>query len=193
MAALPNPSFQPKNHRWRPGAGAAHWEVPSQNCAFCAPNLPFLAPEGPRNLVKTTKGRDTFCTPHVRPEFLVTKSPFLPSNSAICPRNGPKRAENGVGVKQPQNQERAVSWATWLKTKFPGHLVHPPLFVVSKPQIRPTRRLHPRTRVHLVEPEGSPACARWVPTVGPPGSPGRKKSLFPKLFLDHLGCANKWF
>ena len=28
--ALPNPSFEPKNHRWSPGAGAPNWEVPSQ-------------------------------------------------------------------------------------------------------------------------------------------------------------------
>ena len=28
-------------------------------------------------------------------------------------------------VKQSRNQERAVSWATWLKTEFRGHLVHP--------------------------------------------------------------------
>ena len=26
----------------------------------------------------------------------MTKSPFLPSNSATCPRNGPKKAKNGT-------------------------------------------------------------------------------------------------
>ena len=33
-------------------------------------------------------------------------------------------------VKQARNQERAVSWATWLQTEFRGHLVHlqPPTF-----------------------------------------------------------------
>ena len=41
--------------------------------------------------------------------------------------------------------------------------------------------------------EGSPARARRGPTVGPPGSPGRKKSFFPKLFPDHLGCSNTCF
>ena len=30
-----------------------------------------------------------------------------------------------VRVKQAQNQERAISWATWLKTKFRAHLFHP--------------------------------------------------------------------
>ena len=70
---------------------------------------------------------------------------------------------------------------------------NPPLFVVSKPQNRPTRRLDPRTSGHLVEPEGSTARARLGPTVGPPWSPGRNKSFFPKLLLDHLGCSNKCF
>ena len=65
--------------------------------------------------------------------------------------------------------------------------------MVSKPQNRPTRRLDPRTSGHLVQPEGRLAHAQWGPAVGPPGSPGRKKSFFPKLFLDHLGCSNKCF
>ena len=29
------------------------------------------------------------CSLHVRLDFLVTKSPLLPSNSTICPRNAP--------------------------------------------------------------------------------------------------------
>ena len=64
----------------------------------------------------------------------------------------------------------------------------PPLFVVSTPQNRPNGRLATRTSGHLVQPEGSPARARWGPTVGPPVSPGAKKNFFPKLFLDHLGA-----
>ena len=70
---------------------------------------------------------------------------------------------------------------------------NPPLFVVSTPRNGPTRRVDPRTSGHLVQSEGSPARARWGPTVGPSGSPGRKKSFFPKLFPDHLGCSNTCF
>ena len=123
----------------------------------------------------------------------------MPSNSTICPRNGPKRRQKAPKSAQcalaPQNQVRAVSWATWLKNEFRGHPVtrNPPLFMVSKPQNRPTRRLDPRTSGHLVQPEGRLAHAQWGPAVGPPGSPGRKKSFFPKLFLDHLVCSNKCF
>ena len=43
MVALPNPSFEPKTHRWRPGAGTPSREVPTQNRALCAPKQPFLA------------------------------------------------------------------------------------------------------------------------------------------------------
>ena len=163
------------------------------------PKTAFFGTKRPRNLVKTAKGRDTV-TIHVRLKFLVTKSPLLPSNSAICPRNGPKMAKIGpklraAFVTAPQNQEGALSWATWLKTKFRGHLVHPqtPLLVVFKPQNYPTRHPDPRAISHLAEPESSPACARWGPTVGPPGSLGRKKRFFPKLFPHPMGCSNKFF
>ena len=77
--------------------------------------------------------------------------------------------------------------------RAPSPPATPPLFVVSMPHNRPTRCLDPRTCAHLVEPEGSPARAKWGPTMGPPGSPGRKKSFFPKLFLDYLGCSNNCF
>ena len=70
---------------------------------------------------------------------------------------------------------------------------NPPLFVVCKLRNRPTRRLDPRTSGHLVGLEDSAARTELGPTVGPPGSPGRKKSFFSKLFLDHLGCSNKCF
>ena len=61
--------------------------------------------------------------------WLVNKSPFLPSSSTICPRNSPKMAKNGLTVRYlcptHPNQEGAVSWVTWLKTKFRGHVFHP--------------------------------------------------------------------
>ena len=59
--------------------------------------------------------------------------------------------------------------------------------MVSKPQNRPTRRLDPRTSGHLLQPEGRLAHAQWGPTVGPPGSPGRKKSFFSKVAPRPLG------
>ena len=47
MVALPNPSFEPKTHRWRPGAVAPSREVPSQICAVLGQKQPFFAQNSP--------------------------------------------------------------------------------------------------------------------------------------------------
>ena len=71
--------------------------------------------------------------------------------------------------------------------------------MVFKPPRHPTKRLDPRNSGnsgnggHLVEPEGSPARAPCGATGGSNRVPGAKKSFFPKLFLDYLGCSNKCF
>ena len=128
----------------------------------------------------------------------------MPFNSTIYPRNGPKRRQKAPKSAQcaptPRNQARAVSWATWLKIRFRGHLVHPqpPTFCGFQASESPNETPRPYYYYylvlgHLVEPERSPARAQGGPTVGPPGSPGRKKSFFSKLFPDHLGCSNRCF
>ena len=65
--------------------------------------------------------------------------------------------------------------------------------MVCRPQNRPTRRLDPRTSGHLVKPEGSPARARRVPTVGPPGCPGGKKIIFSKVAPRPLAMLKQVF
>ena len=52
MVALPNPSFEPENHRWRPGAWAPSREVPSQICAVLGQKQPFFAQNSPKTRVK---------------------------------------------------------------------------------------------------------------------------------------------
>ena len=47
MVALPNPSFEPETHRWRPGAVAPSWEVPSQICAVLGQKQPFFTQNSP--------------------------------------------------------------------------------------------------------------------------------------------------
>ena len=47
MVALPNPSFEPKTHRWRPGAWAPSREVPSQTCVVLGQKQPFFAQNSP--------------------------------------------------------------------------------------------------------------------------------------------------
>ena len=161
------------------------------------PKTAIFCPKQPPNPAKKPKRRKTAATLHSRLDFAVSKSPLVPFNSTICPRIGPKRRQKAPKPAQraptPRNQARAVSLATWLKSEFRGQLVQPqpPTFCGFQASESPNEPPRPCTSGHFVEPEGSPACARWGPTVGPPGSPRQKKSFFPKLFLDNLGCSNK--
>ena len=126
---LPNPSFEPKNHRWRPGAVAPSWEVPSQICAVLGQKQPFFAQNSPsKGSKQPNEGKRLLhCTCGLT--FSLTKGPLVPSNSTICPRNGPKRRQKAPKTAQcapaPRNQARAVSWTTWLQAELRGHLVHP--------------------------------------------------------------------
>ena len=47
MVPLPNPSFEPETHRWRPGAVALGREVPFQMCAVLGQKQPFFAQNNP--------------------------------------------------------------------------------------------------------------------------------------------------
>ena len=90
---------------------------------------PFFAQNSPQTRAKRPTGRETVATLHVRLDITVSKSPPVPFNSTICPRNGPKRRQKAPKSAQcaptPRNQERAASWATWLQIRFGGHLVRP--------------------------------------------------------------------
>ena len=123
----------------------------------------------------------------------------MPFNSTICPRNCPKRRQEAPKTAQcapaPRNQERAVSWATWLKNEFRGHLVHPqpPTFYGFQAFELPNETPRPPYQWSLGA-AGGPASPRTLGANG--GStrvPGAKKRFFPKLFLGHLGCSNKCY
>ena len=97
----------------------------------------------------------------------MTKGPLVPSNSTICPRNGPKRRQKAPKTTQcapaPRNQERAVSWATWLKNEFRGHLVHPqpPTFCGFQASKSPNETRRPPYQWSLGA-AGGPASPRTV-------------------------------
>ena len=116
-----------------PGRGRKVGRCP-QICAVLGQKQPFFAQSSPQNPGETPKTRETVATLHVRLDLTVSKSPLVPFNSTMCPRNGPKRCQKAPKSAQraptPCNQARAVSWATWLQPEFPGHLVHlkPPSF-----------------------------------------------------------------
>ena len=159
------------------------------------PEKAFFGQKQPRNPVIAAKLRQTVPTLHVRLDFTVSKSPLVPFNSTICPRNGPKRRQKAPKCAQcaptPRNQARAVSWATWLKIRFRGHLVPP----------------QPPTHLFLDHLGCSNKCfldilSPWGRVLGhgksqnalkmgrfktKNGSKMGQKCVFPKVILDHLG------
>ena len=178
-----------------PGQGRQAGRCPPKLAHFVPQNSLF-GPKRPRNPLKTAKRTPTGATLHVRLNWPVTNSPFLSSNSTICPRTGPKMAKNGLECAQlvlsnpkPKNGPYLGLRGSKPNSEGTESTCNPPLFVVSQPQICPTRHLDPRTSGHLVEPEDSPARARWGPMVDPQGSRGGKNHFFPKVFARPLGHA----
>ena len=117
----------------------------------------------------------------------------MPFNSTICPRNCPKRRQKAPKTAQcapaPRNQERAVSWATWLKNEFRGHLVHPqpPTFYGFQAFESPNKTPRPPYQWSLGA-AGGPASPRTLGANG--GStrvPGAKKMIFFKVVPRPLG------
>ena len=61
--ALPNPSFEPETHWWRPGAVAPSRQVPSQICAVLGQKQPFFAQNSPQNPGETPHRREQWIHP----------------------------------------------------------------------------------------------------------------------------------
>ena len=163
------------------------------------PKTAIFRPKQPYYRFKTAKRRQTAATLHVRLDFLVTKGPLVPSNSTICPRNGPKRRQKApktaLCAPAPQNQERAVSWATWLKNEFRGHLVHPqpPTFYGFQASQPPNKTPRPPYQWSLGA-AGGPASPRTVGVNGgSTGVPRAKKMIFSKVVPRPLGMLKQVF
>ena len=129
----------------------------------------------------------------------MTKGPLVPSNSTICPRNGPKRRQKAPKSAQcapaSRNQERAVSWATWLKNEFQGHLVHPqpPTFYGFQASESPNETRRPSYQWSFGA-AGGPAGPHAVGANG--GStrvPRAKKIIFSKVAPRPLGMLRQVF
>ena len=126
-------------------------------------------------------------TLHVRLDFTVLKSPLVPFNSTMCPRNGPKRRQKAPKSAQcaptPQNQARAVSWATWLESQFRGHLVHPqtPTFCGFQASELPNETPRPPYQWSLGAAGRQPGPRPARANVGSTGVPGAKKIIFSKV------------
>ena len=93
---------------------------------------------------------------HVQLDFPVSTSPLRPSNSTICPRNGPKRPPEApkcvqIGWRQPQTKKKPyLLWLHGSKRYSEGtySTCNPLPFVVSTPQKSPNGPLDPRTQAH---------------------------------------------
>ena len=131
----------------------------------------------------------------MRLDFLVTKGPLVPSNSMICPRNGSKRRQKAPKTAQcapaPRSQERAVSWATWLKTEFRGHLVHPqpPTFYGFQASEYPneTRRSPYQWSLGAA---GGPASPRTVGAKGGSTRPDGQSVPWLQVYANHPAVGN---
>ena len=167
---------------------------------FLCPKTAFFGPKRPRNPLKRAKQRGTVPTLHVRLDCPVTKSPFLPSSSTICPTNGPKMAKNGLNVRclcqsgpKPRTGRILVYVAqnpiprAPIPPATPHFLWFPSLRIAQRDAKTPVPVVTWWSR-RAVQPAHSWG-QRWVHR----GPRGEKKFFFSKLFLDHLGCSNKRF
>ena len=162
------------------------------------PRTAFFGPKRPRNPVITAKRRQTAATLHVRLHFTVTKSSLLPPNSTICPRNGPKRRQKAPKsapcAPTPRNQERTVSWATWLKSEFRGHIVHPqtPTFCGFQASESPNEPTRPPYEWSLGG-AGRPGPRTAGANGGSTRVPGAEKKIFSKVVPRPLGMLKQVF
>ena len=135
----------------------------------------------------------------MRLDFTVTKSSLLPPNSTICPRNGPKRRQKAPKsapcAPTPRNQERAVSWATWLKSEFRGHLVHPraPTFCGFQVSESPNKPPRPPYQWSLGGAGGQPGPRTAGANGGSTRVPGAKTIIFSKVVPGPLGMLKQVF
>ena len=94
-----------------------------------------------------------------------------------------------VCVKQAHNQERAVSWATWLKTQFRGQVVHlqPPTFCGFKASKSPKENPRPPNEWSLGAARGKHSPRTVGANSGSTVVPGAKKKIFSKGVPGPLG------
>ena len=100
-----------------------------------------------------------------------------------------------VCVKEAQNQGRTVSWATWLKTEFRGHLVHPqpPTLCGFQATESPNETPRPPYVCSLGAARGQPSRRIVGAKGGSTGVPGAKKTIFFKVVPRPLGMLQQMF
>ena len=136
--------FERETRRWQSGTGFASGGPQFQKLQFRAKNSHCWAK---RNTFKMAKRREMVGTLHVQLDFPVSTSSLRPSNSMICPGNGPKRppeAPNADSYK-PGKGHIFGYMAQNAIPRAPTPPATPQVFVVSIPQSSPNGRLDPNT------------------------------------------------
>ena len=82
--------FEQETEWWRPGTGFASGGPQFQKLHFTAKNSHFWAKKALEH-IQNGQRRETVGTLHMQLDFPVSMSSLPPSNSMICPGNGPKR------------------------------------------------------------------------------------------------------
>ena len=169
------------------------------NLRSFGPKTAIFRPKQPPDPGETPKQRETRATLHVRLDFTVSKSPLVPFICRYVRETAQKGAKNPPKSAQyaptPRNQARAVSWATWLKSEFRGHLVHPqpPTFCGFQTSESPNETRRPPYRWSL----GGAGGLRSPRTVGANGGstvvPEAKKMIFSKVVPRPLGMLQQVF
>ena len=181
----------------RGGGAKLGGALPNLRCF--GPKEPFFAQNSPQNPGETPKGRETVATLHVRLDFTVSKGPLVPFKCTICPRKVPKWCQKALKSAQCaptlRNQERAVSWAMWLKSQFRGHLVHPqpPTFYGFQPSELPKRMPTHPYRWSFGTVGGRPGLRMAGANGGSTKVPGAKKMIFSKVVPRPLGMLKQVF
>ena len=157
------------------------------------PKTAFFGTKQPRNPVKRDKRRETVATLHVRPNCLVTKSPFLPSSSTICPRNSPKMAKNGPNVRclcqtcpKPRTG-RILGYVA--QNRIPRGPIPPPppTFCGFEASESPNETPRPPYQWSLGRAGGQHSLRTVGANSGSTGVPGAKKMIFFKVVPRPLG------
>ena len=109
MVALANPSYEPKTHRWRPGAVAPSREVPSQICAVLGQKQPFFAQNSPsKGSKQPNEGKrmlhSTCGLTFSRPRALWC--PLTPRNVRVTAQKGAKKSQKQRNVHQHRETKK---------------------------------------------------------------------------------------
>ena len=123
----------------------------------------------------------------------------MPFKFTICLRNGPKRRQKAPKTAQcapaNRNQERAVSWAMWLKNEFRGHLVHPqhPTFYGFQASESPNETRRPPYQWSLGAAGGAASPRTMGANGGSTRVPRAKKIIFSRVVPRPLGMLKQVF